>query len=69
MVSVGITYYLSSKSLEEHVTGELAGIAESKVQTIDTWLEGFRVLISTSATKTEYKIAVAGRYGSEQKTG
>ncbi|MGA3118669.1 MAG: methyl-accepting chemotaxis protein [Syntrophobacteraceae bacterium] len=53
---VGITYYLSSRSLEEHVKAELAGIAESKVQTIDTWIQGFQVLISTSATKNEYEM-------------
>ena len=53
---VGVTYYSSSRSLVENVTAELAEIAESKIQTIDTWIESFRVLISTSATKNEYQM-------------
>ena len=53
--SGGVTYYLTTKNLEENVTAEIAGIAESKVQTIDTWLEGFRVWVHTAATKTEYE--------------
>ena len=53
--SIGITYYFSSKSLNEHAVNQLGHIAASRAEIIDKWIEGYKILIRSSASRAVYQ--------------
>lgn len=53
--SIGITYYFSSRSLNGHAVNQLGHIAASRAEIIDKWIEGYKILIDSSASRAVYQ--------------
>lgn len=53
-ISVGITYYLSAKSLTEHAVEQLGNAAKTRVELVDFWIVELKALLACSAARGEY---------------
>ncbi|HAA02536.1 MAG TPA: hypothetical protein DCE18_04090 [Syntrophobacteraceae bacterium] len=53
--STGITYLVSTKTLNQDALDQLTLICKSRVEIIDVWIDDVKTLMGTAATRSAYQ--------------